>query len=431
VTAASAIAHLIDRSPVDTAAMEAHPPAMSTPTPDSIDGARSAQDERLFTPAFVGLALAELAYFTAQGLLIPTTPLFAAGPLGADEIGVGLAVGVFSVTALLLRPFAGRESDRRGRRPLLIGGALLAAAAIAAHLLVPDLIALAGVRLVLGVAEAFFFVASFAALADLAPPGRTGEAVSFNSLALYLGVAFGPLLGEVLIDSGGFTLAWAGGAALALAAALVASRLPETAKRLGDPGAGTALVSRPAIPPALALFTGVAGMAGFFAFVALYARDLGLEGSRLVLLEFGLIVVGCRVVFARLPDRVPPFRLGAVALALIATGLATAAAVPSAAGLFLAAAILAAGVAFVTPAMFAAIFACVPAQERGAAAGTAGVFLDLAFGGGPMALGLVAGVAGIPAGFAAAAVLAGFGAIGAAVAAARARSGVARAQEAT
>jgi hypothetical protein len=79
VTAASAIAHLIDRSPVDTAAMEAHPPAMSTPTPDSIDGARSAQDERLFTPAFVGLALAELAYFTAQGLLIPTTPLFAAG----------------------------------------------------------------------------------------------------------------------------------------------------------------------------------------------------------------------------------------------------------------------------------------------------------------------------------------------------------------
>jgi MFS family permease len=404
---------------------------VSSHAPDPTGRAAPGSSDRLFTPAFVGLALAELAYFTAQGLLIPTTPLFAAGPLGADEVWVGLAVGAFSITALVLRPFAGRESDRRGRRPLLIGGALLAAAAIAAHLLVPDIVALVGVRLVLGIAEAFFFVASFAALADLAPAGRTGEAVSFNSLALYLGVAFGPLVGEMLVDAGGFSLAWAGGAVLMLAAALVASRLPETARRLAPDAPTPALISRPAIPPAAALFTGIAGMAGFFAFVALYARDVGLDGSRLVLLEFGLIVVGCRVVFARLPDRVPPFRLGAVALALIAIGLAAAASIQSSTGLFIGAAVLAAGVAFVTPAMFAAIFACVQAEERGAAAGTAGVFLDLAFGGGPMVFGLVAGLAGIPAGFLAAALLAGIGATGAAVAAIRAQRNLARPQEAT
>ena len=42
-------------------------------------------------------------------------------------------------------------------------------------------------RLLAGVAEAAFFVASFAALADLAPPDRMGEALSYNSLGLYLG----------------------------------------------------------------------------------------------------------------------------------------------------------------------------------------------------------------------------------------------------
>ena len=52
---------------------------------------------------------------------------------------------------------------------------------------------LIALRLVLGVAEAFFFVAAFeAAPADLAPPGRAGEVLSFNSLALYLGIALGP-----------------------------------------------------------------------------------------------------------------------------------------------------------------------------------------------------------------------------------------------
>ena len=42
--------------------------------------------------------------------------------------------------------------------------------------------AVVALRLVLGVAEAAFFVASFAALADLAPPDRMGEALSYNSL---------------------------------------------------------------------------------------------------------------------------------------------------------------------------------------------------------------------------------------------------------
>ena len=62
-------------------------------------------------------------------------------------------------------------------------------------------------RLLLGVAEAAFFVASLAALADLAPPSRMSEAVSYNSLGLYLGLAFGPPLGELLVRVAGFTAA--------------------------------------------------------------------------------------------------------------------------------------------------------------------------------------------------------------------------------
>jgi MFS family permease len=87
----------------------------------------------LFTPAFLALSLSELAYFTAFGLMIPVVPLFATGPLHAGPAGVGLAVGAFSVMALVLRPFAGRLSDRRGRRPLLLTGGLLFAMVTAGH----------------------------------------------------------------------------------------------------------------------------------------------------------------------------------------------------------------------------------------------------------------------------------------------------------
>jgi MFS family permease len=379
------------------------------------------QGERLFTPAFMTLAIAELAYFTAEGLTIPVTPLFARDALGADPFGVGVAVGVFAVAALILRPIAGRSADRRGRRLLLIGGALLYAIVTAAHAFAPDVGVLIVLRFLLGAAEAFFFVAGFAALADLAPPGRMGEALSFNSLALYLGIAIGPFLGETLIGAGGFTLAWIGGAALALAAAALAWRLPETSTP--DPNApGAPLIVRAALGPGAALGLGITAMAGFLAFVSLHARDVGLDGARMILLAFGLTVVACRIVFARLPDRVPPFPLGAAALMLGAIGIAVAGLVSDAAGLLVGAVLLAVGVAFMTPAFFAAIFNRVAPSERGAASGTATVFLDLAFGGGPMIFGLVAGLAGIPAAFLVGAAIAGAGGVGTAAAAIRQRT---------
>lgn len=374
-------------------------------------------DPRLFTPAFVALLLAELAYFTAGGMEIPLAPLFAARMLGADEVGVGIAVGALAITALFLRPLAGRMSDRRGRRPLLIGGALLYAAATAAHAVAPDLSVMIGLRLVLGVAEAFFFVAGFAALADLAPPGRTGEALSFNSLSLYLGVALGPLIGQALLGVGGFTLAWLGAAALALLAAMLAWRIPETREAVEtDDLPVVPLIHRASIGPGLGLLSGIAAMAGFFAFVALHAEAIGFVDWSLILLEFGAIVVGTRLVFAKLPDRVAPYRLGSAALALTAVGIAVVALVPDSLGLFVGAGILAIGVAFTTPAFFSATLARVSPHERGAAMGTMSVSIDLAFGAGPMVFGLVAAAGGIPAAFLAGAALAMIGAVGAVIA---------------
>lgn len=370
------------------------------------------ESERLFTSAFITLTLSELAYFTAAGLIIGLTPFFVTGPLGSDEAGLGLAAAAFSVTTLLLRPYAGRLSDRRGRRPLLVAGALVVAVVIAAHALTTSLVVLIGLRLLLGVGEAFFFVAGFAALADLAPRGRTGEALSYNSLALYLGIALGPIIGQVLLAAGGFGLAWVGGFALAMIAMLLALRLPETAARLDPDAPKPPLFHRAAIGPGLALFAGVAAMSAFMLLVGPRAERIGLDGWSLTFLLFGGVVVACRILFARLPDRVPPMRLGAVALGLSAVGLLIAATLPGVAALLAGSAVLAVGVAFMTPALFAATFTAVPPAERGAAAGTATLFIDLGFGGGPLLAGFVAAGAGIPVAFAVAGAVAGAGALG-------------------
>lgn len=368
--------------------------------------ARAHPIERLVTPTFVRLAIADLAYFTATGVAVYTLPFYVTGPVGSDASGAGLAFGAFAVTALVLRPFAGRLSDTVGRRPLLLGGALLCAVAMFMTAVVQSLALVVALRLTLGVAEAAFFVASFAAVADLAPASRLGEALSYNSLGLYLGLALGPPLGEILVRTLGFTAAWSAAAVLALLAAVVAAGMAETGTRRPAANPPAPLIHRKALPVALGFLASVLAMGGFLAFAALRADAVGLPITSIPLFVYGTIVVAGRIAFAKVPDRLPSLPLGAAALAVIAVGLTVTAVWGTGAGLITGTALLALGVTFSTPAFFSAVFATADPAERGAASGTLSAFLDLGLGGGPILLGLVAEGAGLPWTFATAAAVA-------------------------
>ncbi len=361
--------------------------------------------DRLLTPAFLALTASELAYFTALGVMIPVVPLFATQTLSVGAVGVGVAVGAFSVTALALRPWAGRLSDRWGRRRLMVSGAVLFTAVVLAHIVVTQYWALLGLRLLLGVAEAAFFVAGIAALADLAPPGRQGEALSYNSLGLYLGISAGPAIGEWLLDLRGFDAAWLGAALLGVISIVLAASLPPLPGAAGE-GEGGSLLPRVVIAPGLTFVAGLAGAAGFLGFAALFARDIGLAGAGSVLFVYGSVVVACRLLFAKTADRFPAVTLSAAALAAVATGLGLMALWTKPAGLFAGAAILAVGVSFLTPAFFRVMMERLPASQRGTAAASFSIFVDLGLGGGPVLFGLIAGPAGIAGALAVSAALA-------------------------
>ena len=366
--------------------------------------------ESLFTRAFVMLGLAELAYFTGVGVAVYVLPLYVTGPLGSDRAAAGVAFGAFAVSALLLRPLAGRFADVWGRRPLLIGGAVLCAVCTALMAHAGSLAIVVLLRLLLGVAEAAFFVAGFAALADLAPVSRLGEALSYNSLGLYLGLTIGPPLGEVLVEAWGFAVGWYGGAGLAAIAALTAMTIGETREPAIAAGP-TRLIHRKGIPAGLAFLASLVAMGGFLSLATLHAQGVGMGNASVPLLAYGAMVVACRIVFAKVPDRLPSLPLGAAALATIAAGLIVLAIWSEPIGAVSGSLLLAVGVTFSTPAFFSAIFSTAAASERGAAAGTASVFMDLGLGGGPILLGVVAQGYGIPVAFAIAAGVAMAGAL--------------------
>ena len=374
---------------------------MRTPT-----AARERRDEvrrtpagpTLFTRAFLTVAVAELAYFTADGVVLPALPRYVEGPLGGGDVQVGLVIGAFSVSAFFLRPWAGRVGDRRGRRILMVTGASLFAVSVAGYLVATSVPVLAAMRLLTGAGEALFFVGALSANVDLAPPERRGEAFSFASLALYIGIGAGPFIGEAVIERWGFRAAWLVAIGLALAAVALSLRLPSLRPETAEASVGEPhrLIHPAGLLPGVVLLTAILGMAGFLAFVPLYALDLGLGGAGLVLGVFSGIVVVIRSVGARIPDRLGASRATRIALSLSAAGLGVMGLWRTPTGLLVGAVVLAVGVALFTPALFSVAVEGVPANERGAVMGTTSAFLDLAFGLGPATLGFVAAGIGRP-----------------------------------
>lgn len=351
--------------------------------------------ERLLTRPFVGLVVAELAYFLCIGLTFQVLPPWVDGPVGSDKAGAGLAVGAFGVTALLLRPWVGRYVDRHGRRTMLVAGALLGLASMAMLAVVDTLPLVVVARLLAGVGEAAFAVASITALIDLSPPSRIGAALSYNSLGLYLGLALGPLVGEWAVDQSGAEFAFGTGAALmALCAVVVLLAVPET---MTAPSTGRApLIHRGTVPIALGFLANLIGAGGFLAFASLRAEEMDLAQTGTVLLAYAATVVVVRLSLPGLADRVPPLRLAVVALLTTAVGLFVAARAEGAVSLLGGAVLVGVGVALSTPAFFAAAFSSAGPSERGAISGTLMATIDLSFGIAPMLLGVIANARGIP-----------------------------------
>jgi len=356
----------------------------------------AAPTPRLVTPAFVALAAATLAFFIAGGLVLPIAPRFAKLALDADALGFGVAIGSFSVTSLLLRPVVGWASDRFGRRPLLIGGSVITVGALALHLLATDLAVFVVARCLLGAGEGFFFVAALAAASDMAPESRRGEAISFLSLSLYLGIAIGPPIAELLFAASSYNAVWLAAAGVAGAAVVLALLVPESAPALAAAQTGSQrpprgpLIHPAGIFPGVVILFGLWGMAGFLTYLPLYTPAVGMNGAGLPLTAYALVVVGLRIVGATWPDRFGAARLSSAALGISAIGLAVIGLVATPVGLLAGTIVFATGVAFIMPALLTLAVARVPPTERGTVVGTATVFLDVVFGIAPVALGFVA-----------------------------------------
>ena len=366
-----------------------------------------ASPARLIGPRFAIVTAATFAYFTCLGALLPTLPRYVEDELGGGGVAVGVVIGVFAVSAAAVRPWAGRLGDLRGRRLLISGGSLIMGLSVLGYALTDSVLPLVLLRLVSGLGEAAVFVGAATAIQDLAPDDRRGEAASYFSVALYAGIAVGPMLGEWLADEHGFHAVWyvSGGCAL-LAALLGLGTQPHHGGPVARP---ERLLHRSAIGPGFVLLLGLVPFVGFGTFIELYGEEIGLDDVGPVFAAYAVSVLLIRVLGARLPDRLGWRRTSTIALISVGSGALLLAAWSSVAAVWIAALAMSVGMSLLFPALFSAAVAGVPEEQRSSAVGTFSLFFDLANGLGAPLLGAVVALSSYRGAFAAAAVIAACG----------------------
>lgn len=335
----------------------------------------------LFGVTFCGLL--------AVGAVLPVLPRYVHGPLGSGDVAVGVVIGAYAITGLLLRPLAGRLADRRGRKPTVLLGTLVLCASGLLYLPNLGLAGLIVARLALGAGEGAVYTAGSTWIVDMAPAERRGRVLGLYGLAVWGALSVGPLAGELLLDAGGYTAVWIFAAAMPLLGALIATTVPDpyVPQAHADPHP---LIAPEAVGPGIAIALASVGYAAVAAFVVLHLEDRGVGHGAIVFGAFAAAIVVARLIAGDLPDRVGAVRVAIVATLVEAVGLVTIGLAHSLPVALLGGCAMGAAFSLLNPSLMLIALGRVTENARGAAMGTYTAFFDAGVGIGAPLAGLAA-----------------------------------------
>jgi MFS transporter, DHA1 family, tetracycline resistance protein len=181
-------------------------------------------------PAYRAALVASFANgWVVFGVRVALVPLFVVEALGQPEAWGGIALAVFAVGNAATLVLAGRLADRRGRRPPILAGLAVSAAATGVLGFLTDPVLFLAASLLAGMGSGLVNPPTNAAVADvIGSRARGGTVLAGFQMAADLGAIVGPVLAGALAEVAGFGAAFAMSGAAALIALGFWLRAPET-----------------------------------------------------------------------------------------------------------------------------------------------------------------------------------------------------------
>ena len=324
------------------------------------------------------------AFVDMLGLIIvyPLLPFYATR-MGASAVMVGALVAAFSVAQLVSAPAWGWMSDRYGRRPAILFGLLVSAAAYVIFAFAGTIWLLFLSRIIQGLGGGTIGVVQ-AYVADISEQKDRAKALGWLSAVTSLGAVVGPAIGSILVRFGGHTAPGIGSATLCVLVSIFAWRfLRESrtdtqqfeAMHAKGPGGAHAIrdvIAHPNLPASRLIWIYAIAIGAFYGTAPLLplilAERLGATDENIgyfIMYLGGMGVIVRTGILSRMIERLGEARLARLGLVLLAAGLAMVSMITSYPTMLISLTLMPMGTAFVFPCVTAMLSRVVPNKQRG------------------------------------------------------------------
>lgn len=351
--------------------------------------------EKLWTKDFLLIILMNLLLFFGFQMLIPTLPVYVIN-LGGEEAMAGLVIGIFTASAVLVRPYAGMLLDSHGRKIVLVVGLIIFMVSVLGYNWAPTVFFLLILRFIHGFGWGAASTATGTIAADIIPKSRLGEGMGFFGLAGTLAMAAAPLVGLSIIDRFGFSTLFFFSAALVAVSLVVVSFITfkDVSKGREEQKVKPALFEKAAWRPSLVMFFITMTYGAVVAFIALYADQRQVGNIGLFFTVYAITLLVSRPLLGKLADQKGFNKVVIPGIVLIILTMAVLSQAASLVVFLLAGIIYGVGFGAVQPSLQAMVVQNIPPNRRGAANGTFFSAFDLGIGAGSLIWGAVSQAVG-------------------------------------
>jgi MFS family permease len=269
-------------------------------------------------------------------MLIPELPSFLESLGGAEY--KGWIIGIFTLTAGLSRPISGKLTDKWGRIPVMVLGALVCVICGFLYPLVVTTFWFLALRLFHGFSTGFKPTGTAAYIADIIPNNRRGEAMGIYGFVTSTGMALGPFLGSLLAQYYSLNTLFYTSSAFSFLSVAILYSMKETLPEEQREGFSFRLLKirfkdifdRDVLPVTIVIFCTCFSYGTILTLTPELSELVGFENKGIYFLIFTLSSLFTRIVAGKVSDkkgRIPTLMIGALILvaSLVSTAITSSA----------------------------------------------------------------------------------------------------------
>ena len=329
------------------------------------------EKDKLWTREFVSISLIGLFLFLTFNVLLNILPLYLAGPLQQGTDKVGLVITIFLVSAILVRPFVSQWVHRYSLKKLLVISDLGFLIATILYPFATNVWALLVLRFFHGITFGIITTIAATICTKVIPVSRRGEGIGYYSMTTSITMVIGPYIAIELANRNAFMAAFILCIVVSVFRYLLVLKInvPEekrnpVSSKIVEKITLEDLFDKKAAPYALSIFVMALAYSSIPAFLALYAKSIGLqETASYFFVIYALVVLVSRTFTGRLSDKLGVNVVFYPCLVFYAVGMLLLSQTFNASSLLVSGAILGLGYGAVTPVIQTQTINAVPPQR--------------------------------------------------------------------